>query len=199
MTITKTIQRRLESLEREERFRKEQELQSLSYALIHAWKLVLPHYLGGLVYDDEKDTCSEEEWASGSDGEEYAYAKLAHHQALLIGEGPCNVFSVAVARALKCSSMREYIDLPRKRDGLELCQRFMDAYRRLFAKVGLDFDTAARDVLFDAFEMMVNQLPKHCLDSLRSELRHWCPHIHIPPAGSNLPRVIDADNFLLFA
>jgi hypothetical protein len=171
----KTIQRRLESLEREDRFSKQKQLSALNRAQIHVWRIVLGYYLGGLVYDHDKDTCGEEEWAGFSDGEEYAYARLAHDDALLTGEGPCDNLSVAVARALRCSSRMEYIDLPRKRDGLELCQRFMDAYRRLFAKVGLDFDTAARDVLFDGFVMMVNQLPNHWLDSLRSEFRCRCP------------------------
>lgn len=90
----------------------------------------------------------------------------------------------------------DYADLVCKIGGLELRQRYIDAYRRLFAKVGLDFDTAARDVLFDAFVTMVNQLPDHWLNELRSKLRQWCPQAHIA-AGSNLPRGLDAHNFLL--
>ena len=84
-----------------------------------------------------------------------------------------------------------------KRD-LELRDRHIDAYRRLFAKIGLDFDATERDVLFDAFVTMVYQLPDDWLNWLRSNLRQWCPHAHIA-AGSNLPRGLDADNFLLFA
>lgn len=57
---TKTILRRVEALEKEERFRKQQELRSLKDACFYAWDIVLAYYLGGLVSDDEKDICSEE-------------------------------------------------------------------------------------------------------------------------------------------
>jgi hypothetical protein len=196
MMITKTIQRRLESLEREERSRKQQERRSLDDACIYSCEIVLAYYVGGLVSNDEKDICNEEgavyhqderydedeiNWISGK--------PLSH-------EGTCKHLSMAMARVLKCSSSTDYDDLILKGDGL--AQRYRDAYRRLFVKVGLDFDTAARDVLFDAFVKMVNQLPSHWLDWLRSNLSYSCPPLHIP-AGSNLPRELNSGNFLLFA
>ena len=61
-----------------------------------------------------------------------------------------------------------------KRDVLGFSERHYDAYRRLFAKAGLDFDATPRAVLFEAFVTMVNQLPDYWLKWLRSNLRQWC-------------------------
>jgi hypothetical protein len=188
MMTTKTIQRRLKALEKEERFRKQQELDSLADACYYAWQIVLAYYLGGLVSDDDKDLCNAEKRGGVFD---------EGHCTLLLEPlsdgGTCKDLDGATARALKYSSRMDYS----KRD-LELRDRHVDAYRRLFAKIGLDFDATERDVLFDAFVTMVNQLPDDWLNWLRSNLRQWCPHAHIA-AGSNLPRGLDADNFLLFA
>jgi hypothetical protein len=194
MMPIKTIQRRIEALEKEERFRKQQELLSLTDACVYAEQIVLAYYLGGLVLEDEKDLCNEER--PGVHYLEDRYALPCEEP--LPDEGTCKDLSGALARALKCSSRKDYDDMLIEEGGLELPQRHIDAYRRLFAKVGLDFDTAARDVLFDAFVTMVNQLPDHWLNRLRSDLAKWCPHACIE-AGSNLPRGLNGDNFLLFA
>jgi hypothetical protein len=74
-------------------------------------------------------------------------------------------------------------------------EQYNDAYRRLFAKVGLDFDATPRNVLFDAFVTMVNRLPDQWLDWLRTHLRKYCLHAEIP-AGSNIPRGLSGDDFL---
>jgi hypothetical protein len=148
MMATKTIQRRLKALENEERFCKQQELDSLAYACYYAWRIVLAYYLGGLVSDDDKDLCNAEKW--GSDG------------------GTCKDLDGATARALKYSSTMDYY----KRD-LELCDRYIDAYHRLFAKIGFDFDATERDVLFDAFVTMVNQLPDDCLNWTPRSYSSW--------------------------
>jgi hypothetical protein len=79
----------------------------------------------------------------------------------------------------------------------EINERYNDAYRRLFAKVGLDFDSAPPNVLFDAFVTMVNQLPEQWLNWLRSNLQQWCPDAEIA-VGSNLPHRLSCDNFLSF-
>jgi hypothetical protein len=73
----------------------------------------------------------------------------------------------AHARALKYPSEDDYFA------GLlegEIRERYNDAYRRLFAKVGLEFDDTPRSVLFDALVTMVNRLPEKWLNWLRS---HW--------------------------
>jgi len=91
----------------------------------------------------------------------------------------------------------------RKNRAFEMVERYHDAYRRLFAKVGLDFDATPRSVLFDAFVRMVNELPDEHLNRLRSQfdlnwLRSQFESCAIA-SGTNLPRGITADNFLLFA
>jgi hypothetical protein len=75
----------------------------------------------------------------------------------------------------------------------EFCKRLNDAYRRLFANVGLDVDGTPPSVLFERFVTMVNQLPEQWLNWLRSNLRQYCSHAEIP-TGSNLPRRLSADN-----
>lgn len=87
-----------------------------------------------------------------------------------------------------------------RKDILELPERYHDAYRRLFAKVGLDSDATPRSVLFDAFVRMVNGLPDEHLNWLRSQfdlnwLRSQFESCAIA-SGTNLPRGITADNFL---
>jgi hypothetical protein len=76
--------------------------------------------------------------------------------------------------------------------------QFNDAFRRLFAKFGLDFDNTPRNVLFDAFVKMVNELPDEWLNWLQSELRQWCPDVEIA-VGSNLPRRLSPANAFPFA
>jgi hypothetical protein len=101
----------------------------------------------------------------------------------------------AYTRALKYLSRDDYKeDLLYKMDRTEIGKRCNDAYHRLFAKVGLDFDTTPPKVLFDAFVTMVDQLPDQWLTRLRSKWQ-WCRDLEIP-AGANLPRQLSADNFI---
>jgi hypothetical protein len=103
----------------------------------------------------------------------------------------------AQARALKYPSRDDYCDALLKKDIAEIRKRFYDAYRRLFAIEGLDFDRTPASVLFDAFVTMVNQLPDHWLSWLRSNLRAYCRDAEIA-AASNLPRRLSCDNFFGF-
>jgi hypothetical protein len=112
--------------------------------------------------------------------------------------------SEAEERALKYASREDYFGTALKvvndRDieaMAEIRERYTDAYRRLFAKVGLDFDSTPRNVLFDALVTMVNQLPEQWLNWLRSNLQQRCRHAEIA-AGSNLPRQLSADNVFPF-
>ena len=94
----------------------------------------------------------------------------------------------AFHRALKYPShYRELFEVS------ELSKRINDAYRRLFANVGLDVDGTPPSVLFERFVTMVNQLPEQWLNWLSSNLRQYCSHAEIP-TGSNLPRRLSADN-----
>jgi hypothetical protein len=134
------ILRRLESLEKEERSREQRGLSSLREALVYIWKTVLAYHLGDLRSDEE---CPGE----------------------------------AEARALKYPSKDDYFEalskVMRKKDTKdisELNQRFDDAYRRLFAKIGLDFDSTPPSVLFDGFVMMVNQLPEQWLKLAKGQV-----------------------------
>jgi hypothetical protein len=104
----------------------------------------------------------------------------------------------AEARALKYPSRDEYSEALFKvikdiKDISEIYERYNDAYRRLFAKVGLEFDDTPRKVLFDAFVTMVDQLPDRWLRWLRSNLQQWCRDAEIA-VGSNLPRRLSPDN-----
>ncbi len=105
--------------------------------------------------------------------------------------------SEAHARALRYSSSHDFADALDKNDVLELQKRFNRACRKLFAKVGLDFDATPPNLLFDAFGTMVNQLPDQWSNWLRANLRQWCPYAEIP-AGSNIPCGLSGDNFLIF-
>jgi hypothetical protein len=111
----------------------------LADACYYAWQIVLAYYLGGLVSDDDKDLCNAEK-RGGVFDEDHCTLLLEP----LSDGGTCKDLDGATARALKYSSRIDYS----KRD-LELRDRHIDAYRRLFAKIGLDFDATERDVLFD--------------------------------------------------
>ena len=99
----------------------------------------------------------------------------------------------AHARALNYPSGPVYFHELIKKDYSEIGKRYYDAYRRLFAKVGLDIDSAAPSVLCDAFVTMVNQLPEQWLNWLKSHLQEHCP-TEID-AGSSIPRWLSSDNF----
>jgi hypothetical protein len=73
--------------------------------------------------------------------------------------------------------------------------RVIDAYDRFFASRSLDNETPVSE-LFDAFVISVNQLPDQWLNWLRENLQAYCSNVRIAP-GSNLPRQISCDNFLV--
>jgi hypothetical protein len=176
------ILRRLEALEKEHRSREQEELSSLKGALVYIWMIVLAYYLGGLKSDEEE----EGPWEADEEKEAIIYV---HH---------LNRPWEAYARALKYPSWNAYFEAGFiKKDISEIHERHNDAYRRLFANVGLDFDDASPGALFDAVVTMVNQLPDHWLNWLRSHLRERCSDAEIA-AGSNLPRRLSGDNFLIF-
>jgi hypothetical protein len=100
----------------------------------------------------------------------------------------------ALARALKYPSADDYFEALNVMS--EICERYNDAYRRLFAKVGLDFDDTPRSVLFDALVTMVNQLPERWLNWLRS---HWHWYRGAIAIESNLPRGLSGDNAFPYA
>jgi hypothetical protein len=152
--MRKTVIRRLEALEKEHRYRDEQELSSLEDARMYICIIVLAYYLGGLSEEDDPFE--------------------AHR------------------RALKYSSEE---DFSKAWSNGDVFRRYDAAYRRLFAKVGLDFNNAPQSALFDAYVKMVNALPDEWLDWLRYRLQQFCPHAEIG-VGSNLPRRLSKDNFL---
>ena len=161
--MRKTVLRRLKALEKEHRYCEEQELSSLWTARMYIWRIVLAYYLGRLKSNEEGD-------------------------------------SDANARALKYRSGDDYFEVILKVmhendiEALsEIVERYRDAYRRLFAKAGLDFDNAPRSALFDAFVTMANSLPDKWLHSLKSDLQQWCPKVDF---DSNLPRRLSAENFI---
>jgi hypothetical protein len=167
--MRKTILRRLDVLEKEERSREQEEQAPLQMALAWIWVVVLGYYLGDL--------------------KPYEEYPAKPHAALL------NSLE-ASARALNYPSSVAVCNALIRRDFSEICDRYFDAYRQLFAKVGLDFDRAELGVLFDAFVTMVNQLPEQWLNWLKATLKEYCPSVEIG-AVSNIPRELSGGNFLL--
>jgi hypothetical protein len=165
------ILRRLEALEEGYRSRQQKEVSSAKTALAYIWKIVLGYYLGGLKSDDGLDV--------GYDEDDLRPAE-AEWRALKYRSNRWEVF-------LKVDDIEGW---------LELHDRYNDAYRRLFAKVGLDFDKTPRNVLFDALVKIVDQLPDQWLNWLSCNLRRWCPDAEIA-VGSNLPRRLCGDNMFL--
>ena len=163
----RNVLRRLEVLEQHYRSREQREIRSLRAACICIWKIVLAYYLGDLKSDEDDPLDAE-------------------------------------ARALKYPSQDDYfqagltaINNNDTRAISEIVERYNDAFLRLFAKVGLDFDNTPRNVLFDALVTMINQLPEKWLNRLRSDLRRWCPNAEIA-VGSNLPRRLFGNNIFLW-
>jgi hypothetical protein len=173
--------RRLEALEKEECSRQQEELSSLRQPLVYIWKIVLAYYLGGLKSDEEdpRDT----------------YARALDYRF-----GIEIFLEDAHARALNYQSGIDFFHAVVNKDLLEIRKRYNDAYRRLFASVGLDLDSAPPSVLFDAFVTLVNQLPEPWLNWLKSNLQKHCPHAETD-AGSNIPRWLSGGdyNFFLWA
>jgi len=73
-------------------------------------------------------------------------------------------------------------------------KRTYDAYRRFFAARGVVGDAPLR-VYFDTFVTAVNELPAQWSSWLRSNLQN-CGDLKIP-SGSNIPRQLSCDHFLL--
>jgi len=170
--------RRLEALEKEECSRQQEELSSLRQPLVYIEMIVLAYYLGGLKSDEEdpKDT----------------YARALDYQFgidIFVGD--------AQARALNYSSGIDFFHAVANNKLSEIRKRYNDAYRRLFASVGLDIDSAPLSVLFDEFVTMVNQLPEPWLNWLKSNLQKHCPHAEID-AGSNIPRWLFGGDYNFF-
>ena len=179
--MRKTTLRRLEALEKEHRSREQEELSSLEGALVYIRLIVLAYYLGGLKSDEEE----EGPWEADEEKEAIIYVDHLNR--------PWEAY----ARALKYPSWHAYFEAGFiKKDISEIHERHNDAYRRLFANVGLDFDDASPGALFDAVVTMVNQLPDHWLNWLRSHLRECCSDAEIA-AGSNLPRGLSGDNLFV--
>jgi hypothetical protein len=168
--MRKTTLRRLEALEKEQRLHKKRELSSRLGPLTCIWLIVFAYYLGDLESDEEERL---PEWLEAER------------------------LSVAIARALEYPSEGDYYEAVIWKGGSGLDRRHNDAYRRLFAKVGLDFDGASSYVLFETFVSMVEQLPNQWLNCLRSDLRKYYSDAEIAP-GSGLPHGLSPDNFLLF-
>jgi hypothetical protein len=173
--MRKTLLRRLEALEKEHRSREQQELFSLRRARWYIWVIVFAYYLGGLQSDEHRDK---------DDGDE----NIADEGEYDDMGSPWKEY----AKALKYPSLDAYFEAVFKSDP-EIPRRVYDAYCRLFAKVGLDLASAPSDVLFEAFVPMVDQLPDHWLNWLRSNLRKRCRDAEIA-AGSNLPRRLTGDS-----
>jgi hypothetical protein len=164
-----TTLRRLEALEKGHRSREQRELSASLKARVYIWQIVLGYYLGGLKSDeDEGGVFRAEERALNYKCGDY-----------------CKTLS-KVTNDRDIEAMSEFKD------------RYNDAYRRLFAKVGLDFDNTPRNILFDALVTMVDQFPDQWLNWLRSNLQQWCPDAEIA-VGSNLPRRLSDDNAFTFA
>jgi hypothetical protein len=185
MRIAKTVLRRLEALEEEERAReraREQKEQSLiSTVCWNVWCIVLAYYLGDLKSD-----------AEASKVEDIRLKRVSKDDPLEGFE-----YFEGFARALGYKSSSDSIsDFSRAEgfNGSEYAKRIADACHRLFANVGLDFNKTAPSLLFDALVTMVNNLPEYWLSWLRTKLQESCGHDAIPP-GSNLPSWLSADKF----
>jgi hypothetical protein len=168
--------RRLEVLEEGYHSREHKKLSAAETAGVYIWIVVLGYYLGDLESDDGLEL-DEDDPRPGE----------AH------------------ARALKYESNDDYWKTLFKavyrndiEAHLELDDRYNDAYRRLFAKVELDFEKTPRNVLFDALVRMVDRLPDHWLNWLRSNLQRWAADAEIA-VGSNVPRRLSGDNAFPFA
>jgi hypothetical protein len=102
----------------------------------------------------------------------------------------------AYKRALKFAPDHSWFDVPIQEAASEYCNRLNDAYCRFFAARGLDLDEAPVSALFNAFVISVDQLPDQWSTWLKSNLQSFCRNVMIAP-GSNLPRQISSDNFLI--
>jgi hypothetical protein len=173
--MRRTILRRLESLEKEERVREQKELDALAIGVVSIWKIVIAYHLEGLESDEKRHF--------GSFERENNWVGRAFQKALNYQSDDVFIQDLFGKDGLLLGK------------GIEFRSKHYDAYRRLFAKVGLDFDRTSSRVLFEAFVTMVNQLPERWLNWLRRNLEQ--DGVEIAP-GSNLPRRLSCHNFIVF-
>jgi hypothetical protein len=101
----------------------------------------------------------------------------------------------AKARALNYQDGDDYDQALAKEDVEQIIRRHQDAYRRLFAQVGLDYDSASVTVLSEAFVKLVDQLPDEWMEWLRSKLHEWCSPFEAP---NKFPLRFSRPNLILF-
>jgi hypothetical protein len=94
-----------------------------------------------------------------------------------------------MARALGYSS-DDALNKAWSDDSLEVRDRFIEAYRRLFAQAELDVDKASPSELFNAVSMMVKQLPEQWSKWLDRDLQQHCSDPEIT-GGSAVRRISD--------
>ena len=155
--------RRLEALEEEHRSRernhdgKELPVTEMAKACVRI--IILAYYVGGLQLDvppDRLERCNISPSYSGNS---------------------CEALE-AFARALQYASADNwFVDA-------ELDKRINDAFRRLFANVGLDVHMAAPNELREALATMINNLPKGWFDWLKENCGDG-----VIVDGSNLSRL----------
>jgi hypothetical protein len=92
----------------------------------------------------------------------------------------------AEARALNYESRNDYLEALLKGEKQEINSRFKNAARRLFARVGLNFDCSPPSALFDSFLRFVNGLPEPWLSWLQSNLLEACPSTSVIPPTDRL-------------
>jgi hypothetical protein len=179
--MRKTDLRRLEALEQEHRSCKREEIPVLAKAGFFIKVIVFAYYLGDLKLDVMPGR-----W------EEQFPGRFKNAGGPYPGELD-NAWD-AFARALQYASCHELFEVGRRNDLSDFSKRNHDAYRRLFANVGLDFDKTAPNLLFEALVTMVDSLPDRWLNWLRCNLQEQCGDAEIA-VGSNLPRQLSGDNF----
>jgi hypothetical protein len=122
--MRKRILRQLEVLEKEHRSREQREQSSLDEALGYIWRIVLAYHLGDLK-SDEKDP-----WEAEARALKYPSS---------------DDYSKALVEAILSKDIK---------DISAISEQYNDAHRRLFAKVGLDFDDTPRSVLYRVPEIV---------------------------------------------
>ena len=159
---------------------------------MYAWVIVLAYYLGDL-----KSGTPSSSSAPGT-AQPRIFFRLAGSLDDPFEAFPRDDLREALARALQYSSLDELVKgQSRGIRSITFFIRHTAACCRLFKKVGLDYETTRLTVLFDAFTAMVNRLPDQWLNWLRSNLQQDCANLEIA-AGSNLPRRLSDENFLLY-
>jgi hypothetical protein len=156
--MKKTILRRLDALEREERSRQRQDKNLFMSGQLIVWTIVLGYYVGELQPEND---------------DPYSALERA------LKESPNDCARAVISEECLVENRR----------------RYHDAYRQLFAACELDLNQAGRNELFEAFVLLVDQLPDKWLSWLRADLEQYSEIA----AGTNLPRGLSCENFLIFA